>query len=121
MNKLKTVLAALLLGCSIYAHDSDAVLLIDNGTDRVEWRVGESVNSINEFTDYFAVVACGPELAWVYENFPTIPMRTFGDASTARKRTGLSVTEMPAEDQCVFWHGDIARFIANNLDLSTSW
>lgn len=121
MNKLKSVLAALLLGCSIYAQTGNAVLLIDNGTDRVEWRVGEAVHSINEFTDYFAVVACGAELAWVYENFPTIPMRTFGNALTERKRTGLSVSEMPTEDQCVFWHGDIARFMADNLDVNTSW
>jgi hypothetical protein len=119
MDKLKAMVAALVLGCSIYAHDSKAVMVIFNGTSQVEWRIGEPVQSINPFTDYFTLVACGAELAWVYENFSAIPGRAVGATSIAQKRIGTA--EAPGETQCVFWHGDFARFIAENLDTGTNW
>ena len=118
MNMLKAAIAAILLGWTLHAHDAKAVLLIGNGTSQAEWRVGEPAPSIDGWSDYFTVVACGAELAWVYDNFPTVPKRALSPAS-ARKLA--SATEPPSEKVCVFWRGDVARFIADNLELEVYW
>jgi hypothetical protein len=118
MNKLRTAIATTLLGLALHAPDSSAVLVVANDTERAEWRVGEPAPAINQWADYFTVVACGAELAWVYDNFPTIPKRALTPLS-ARKT--LSTIEPPAESTCVFWRGDAARFIADNLELEVHW
>ena len=101
MNALRSIVAVTALGLSFYAHESEAVLTLSNGTEETTWFVGQPAPSINLAPDTFVVVACGAELTWVYANFPTIPMR--------------SVHHTATDNDCVIWRGDNARFIADNI------
>jgi hypothetical protein len=114
IGALRSAFAVLAVAGTLYAHDSNAVLVMANGTYQAEWYIGEAVPSIDVYTDFYVVEACGAELAWVYTNFPTISNRTLG-ASTLQRRTAVAAP--PAENVCVIWRGDEARFIADNLDL----
>jgi hypothetical protein len=112
LNALRSAFAVLVLGGAFYANDSNAELVFSNGTDEVEWRVGQPIPSIDLSPDGFVVFACGAELGWVYQNFPTIAMRTIGTASTNKHAV---VKAAPLDNECVIWRGDSARFIADNL------
>lgn len=112
MKTLRSALAVLAVAVAVYPVDSRAVLVLVNGTTEIEWYVGQPVPSIDLAPAQFAVAACGAELTWVYENFPTIPMRTIG-GTTLRGRSAIAT--QPPENQCVLWRGDNARFIADNL------
>jgi hypothetical protein len=112
MNALRSALAVLAAVSTLHAQDSRAVLFLSNGDTDLQWHIGEPAPSIALGTDTFVAAACGPELVWVYNNFPTLPMRAIGTA-TAHKRALISGT--PTETDCVIWRGDLARFIADNL------
>ena len=112
MKTLRFALAILVVAIAIHPHDSKAVLLLTNGAVEIEWYVGQPVPGIDPALAQFTVAACGAELTWVYENFPAIPTRTIG-GSTLRARTAIATP--PAENECVIWRGDNARFIADNL------
>jgi hypothetical protein len=114
MNAMRTALAALVLGLTLQAHDSEAVLLLANDTDEVEWRIGEPAPSINQAPYEFLAMACGAELSWVYENFPTLPKRMLGATQPTRR----AVAGAPGEFECVIWRGDNARFIADNITVT---
>ena len=113
MNALRSVLAVMMFGLAFHSHDSQAVLVFANGSSEIEWYVGDQVPSIDLAPPGFVVLACGAELAWVYANFPTIPMRTIGGTATTAHRAFSTAT--PPENTCVIWRGDNARFIADNL------
>jgi hypothetical protein len=117
-NVLRSAFAILALGSTLYAHDSDAVLVLANGETELEWYVGQQVPSIDLSPDEFVVLACGAELAWVYDNFPTIATRKLPGTTTTRR--AATVAAMPAENVCVLWRGDNARFIADNLAVTGS-
>ena len=114
IGALRSAVAVLAVAGTLYAHDSNAVLVMANGTYQAEWYIGQAVPSIDVYTDFYVVEACGAELAWVYTNFPTISSRTFGASALQRR---AAVAAPPAEEVCVIWRGDEARFIADNLDL----
>jgi len=115
MNVLRSAIAMLVVGCAVHAQDSNAVLLLANDTTDAEWFVGEPAPSLSMSPDGFVVVACGRELAWVYEQFPTIATRSVASPTTAMRRA-LAVA-MPADNVCVIWRGDNAMFIADNLTI----
>ena len=112
MKTLRFTLAVLAAAIAFHPDDSKAVLVLTNGAVEIEWYVGQPAPGINLAPAEFAVAACGAELAWVYENFPTLPTRTIG-GSTLRRRSAIAAP--PAENECVIWRGDNARFIADNL------
>jgi hypothetical protein len=116
MNALRTAAAVLMLGLALHAHDSRAVLILTNGTDEVEWHVGDPAPSINLASDRFVALACGAELGWIYANFSSIPMRAIGSKTQTARRATAAV---PGENDCVMWRGDNARFVADNLDLAS--
>ena len=112
MSALRSAFAALVIVGAMYPQVSSAVLVLYNGVDYIEWTVGEPEPSINLGSDWFVAEACGHELTWVYEKFPTLPMRTLSTAASTR-RAGVPIA--PGENECVIWRGDNARFIADNL------
>jgi len=114
VKTLRLALAMLLAATAIYPNDSRAVLVLINGAVEIEWYVGQPVPGIDLAPAQFTVAACGAELTWVYDNFPTIPTRTIG-GSTLRRRSAIATP--PAENECVIWRGDNARFIADNLNV----
>ncbi|MGH8714658.1 MAG: hypothetical protein ACREYB_11695 [Casimicrobiaceae bacterium] len=98
---MRTMLAAVLaLGC-VYAQPSQAMVILSNGQTQVIWRVGDPEPSIDESPSSFSAAVCGPELTWLSSKFPGLPMRT--------------LTNPPADFDCVIYRGDDARFIADNL------
>jgi len=115
MNELRAALAVLVLGLTFHSHDSKAVLIFVNDTDEVHWHVGEPAPFIDLAPERFVAMACGAELAWVYANFPTLPMRTIGAPQPTRR--ALAVT--PGEWDCVIWRGDNARFIVDNIRITS--
>jgi hypothetical protein len=117
MNALRSAAAVLMLGLALHAHDSRAVMILTNGTDEVEWHVGDPAPSINLASDRFVVLACGAELGWVYANFSSIPTRAIG--GTAQQTARRASAAAPGENVCVMWRGDNARFIADNLEIIT--
>jgi hypothetical protein len=114
VNALRSGFAALVVGCAFYAQDSSAVLLLENDTTTVEWYVGQPEPSMSMTIDGFVVVACGRELAWVYEQFPTIATRSIAAPTTQKRAQSVAV---PADNVCVIWRGDNAMFIADNLTI----
>ena len=116
MNALRSALVALVFGLALQSNESQAVLILANGTDEIEWYVGQPAPSIDLGPPQFLVAACGAELGWVYANFPTIPTRTIASTAKAARRAA-AVT--PLESECVTWRGDSARFIADNLTVTT--
>ena len=116
MNALRSALAVLVVGSALYAHDSNAVLLLANDTDDVEWYIGQPAPSVNMASEGFVVVGCGAELGWIYDHFPTIATRTI-TVPAAQKRV-LAVVAAPAYNECVIWRGDNALFIADNLTIT---
>jgi hypothetical protein len=97
---------------AVYPHDSKAVLLLTNRAIDIEWYVGQPVPGIDLAPGQFTGAASGPELTWVYEDFPAIPTCTIGGS---RLRARSAIATPPAENECVIWRGDNARFIADNL------
>jgi hypothetical protein len=97
---------------TLYSQDSNAVLTLANGAIEVDWYVGQPMPSIDLTPEPFVVIACGAELAWVYSTFPGIPVRTLS-LLPGIKRIVASAT--PLDTVCVIWRGDHARFIADNL------
>jgi hypothetical protein len=91
---------ALSSGC-LYAAQSQAVIVLSNGEAQVVWRVGDPDPSIDEGVEWFSAAVCGPELTWISQRFPGLPMRT--------------LVRAPAASDCVIYRGDDARFIADNL------
>ena len=116
---LRSVFAALIVGCAIYSHDSSAVLLLITNQNEVEWFVGGPAPSIAIGSDgSFVVLACGAELTWVYENFPTIAQRKLPAAKAtppALRSAHRALTV--ANSACVMWRGGDATFIADNIDM----
>ncbi len=115
LNALRTAFAVLVVGCAFHAQDSNAVLLLENDTTTVEWYVGQPEPSMSMTINGFVVVACGRELAWVYEQFPTIATRSIAAPATQKRALAVAV---PAENVCVIWRGDNAMFIADNLSIT---
>ncbi len=114
MNALRSTLAALALGLTLHTQGSNAALFLYNDTEEVAWYVGEPAPSIAMPPDNFGVMACGAELAWVYANFPTLPMRKIGTEQPTRRAVAVA----PSEGECVIWRGDNARFIADNITVT---
>ena len=101
MNAMRTLLAVALSSCFFYASQAQAMVVLSNGETQVIWRVGDPEPSINEDVAWFSAAVCGPELTWVSQRFPGLPMRT--------------LTKAPGTYDCVIYRGDDARFIADNL------
>jgi hypothetical protein len=115
---LRSVFAALIVGCAIYSHDSSAVLLLITNHDEVEWFVGGQAPSIDIGSDgSFVVLACGAELTWVYENFPTIAQRKLPAAQATLPARSAHRALTVANNACVMWRGNDATFIADNIDM----
>ena len=118
LHALRSAFAVLAIGCTFYAHDSSAVLVLANDQIELDWYVGQTAPSIDFSSPSFVVMGCGAELAWVYQNYPTIAMRTLPAAPPAPKHKAVAVAGAPAESVCVIWRGETAVFIADNLDVT---
>ena len=101
MNAMRTLLAVALSSSCLFASESQAMVVLSNGETQVVWHLDDPEPSINENVAWFSAAVCGPELTWVSQRFPGLPMR--------------SLTRAPGAYDCVIYRGDDARFIADNL------
>jgi hypothetical protein len=101
MNAMRTLMALLLSAVCLYAAESQAMIVLSNGQTQVIWHVGDPDPSIDENVAWFTAAVCGPEITWVSQRFPGLPMRALSHA--------------PAASDCIIYRGDDARFIADNL------
>jgi hypothetical protein len=101
MNAMRTLMALVLSAVCLYAAESQAMIVLSNGQTQVIWHVGDPDPSIDENVAWFSAAVCGPEISWVSQRFPGLPMRT--------------LTHAPAASDCIIYRGDDARFIADNL------
>jgi hypothetical protein len=101
MNAMRTLMALVLSAVCLYAAESQAMIVLSNGQTQVIWHVGDPDPSIDENVAWFSAAVCGPEITWVSQRFPGLPMRALSHA--------------PAANDCIIYRGDDARFIADNL------
>jgi hypothetical protein len=101
MNAMRTILVVALASFCLYAQPGQAMVILSNGQTQVVWHLGDPEPSIDEDVSWFSVAVCGQELTWLSSKFPGLPMRT--------------MTNPPADFDCVIYRGDDARFVADNL------
>jgi hypothetical protein len=101
MNAMRMLLALALSSGCLYAAQSQAMIVLSNGQTQVVWHVGDPDPSIDVNVQWFSAAVCGPELTWLSQRFPGLPMRT--------------LTHAPGANDCVIYRGDDARFIADNI------